>query len=64
MKSIQLLSVVLSMILVLGVTSGSAFAYERNGDDSYDDDSKDDDRYDEKNYKHDDLEDKLEDFVK
>ena len=57
MKSTQLLSVVLSMILVFGVAGGSAFADEVNDDDRYDDD-----RYDEKKYKHDDLEDKLEEF--
>ena len=71
MKSTQFLSVILSMILVFGVTTSSAFADEvdddrydddSKDDDRYDDDSKDDDRYDGKNYKHEDLEDKLEDF--
>ena len=37
MKNTQLLSAILAMILVFGVTSGSAFAYDRNEDDSYDD---------------------------
>ena len=44
MKSIQLLSVVLLFVMILGVSADSAFAQDRD-DDRYDDD-KDDDRYD------------------
>ena len=73
MKSTQLLSVVLSMILVLGASAGPAFAQvDDDMDDTsieeyddereeYDDDLKedyDDDRYD----KHADLDDRLEHF--
>ncbi|MDH5569363.1 MAG: ABC transporter substrate-binding protein, partial [Nitrosopumilus sp.] len=72
MKSKQLLSIVLSLIMVFGVPVGSAFAEmdddnsnEENFDDdrneNNDDETRDDD--DDRD-KHDDLEDRLEDFCK
>ena len=73
MKSTQLLSVVLSLVMVFGVSAGSAFAetsdddyensvdYENFDEDRHDDD-KDDRHDDDKDDRHDDLDDKLEDF--
>ena len=74
MKNTQLLSVVLSLIMVFGVSTGSAFAQtDDNADnidddsmeiENFDDDTHDDDRDDEDdiNDKHDDLEDKEDDI--
>ena len=58
MKSIQLLSVVLSLIMVFGVSADSAFAQNNDDEhddnsinnDNYDDDRYDDDRYDDDRY--------------
>ena len=68
MKSTQLLSVVLSLIMVFGVSAGSAFAetsdddFDENFDEDRHDDDKDDRHDDDKDDRHDDLDDKLEDF--
>ena len=59
MKSRQLLSIVLSLIMVFGVSAGSAYAASHEMDDSVEQDSYDDDRYD-KDEVH-DYDDKLED---
>ena len=48
MKSTQLLSVVLSLIMVFGVSAGSAFAQDSNGD--FDDSSITDDSFDSDTY--------------
>ncbi|MGH1520822.1 MAG: ABC transporter substrate-binding protein [Nitrosopumilus sp.] len=58
MKSTQLLSVVLSLIMVFGVSAGSAFA--EISDDDFDENSMDNENFDDD--RHDDLDDKLEDF--
>lgn len=66
MKSTQLLSVVLSLIMVFGVSASSAFA--ETSDDDFDENSIDNENFDEdrhdddKDDRHDDLDDKLEDF--
>jgi len=72
MKNKQLLSVVLSLILVFGVSAGSAFAQtdDVDNDNSMENDSFDDDTFEDKEHddddnredKHYDLEDRLEDF--
>jgi len=59
MKSRQLLSVVLSLIMVFGVSAGSAYAATHEMDDS--DDEYDDDRYDDDKDEARDYDDKLED---
>jgi len=60
MKSRQLLSVVLSLIMVFGVSAGSAYAASHEMDDSVEN-AYDDDRYDDDKDKARDYDDKLED---
>ena len=61
MKSTQLLSIVLSLILVFGVSAGPAFA-QTDDDDRNRDESNNDHDIEDINDKHDDLKDKLESF--